>query len=107
MSKQPSSPPPGDKPAPTAPPPPPAWRHWLWPVALVAMLALYFFLPGINSTSTVTLSYSAFLSKASSHQVKTVQIGSPSSGSNTSITGTLTNGKDFTTVGPPDTSGLT
>jgi cell division protease FtsH len=107
MSKQPSSPPPGDKPAPTAPPPPPAWRHWLWPIALVAMLALYFFLPGIGTNSPQQLTYSAFLSKAASHQVETVQIGSPSGGSNTSITGTLANGKTFTTTGPPDTSALT
>ncbi|MGI9007194.1 MAG: ATP-dependent zinc metalloprotease FtsH [Streptosporangiaceae bacterium] len=107
MSKQPSSPPPGDKPAPTAPPPPPAWRHWLWPIALVAMLALYFFLPGIHTSTPVSLPYSSFLDKAASRQIKTVQIGSPSSGSNTNITGTLGNGTSFTTVGPPDTSALT
>ncbi len=70
------------------------------------MLALYLFLPGIHTTSTVSLSYSGFLSKAASRQVKTVQIGSPASGSNTNITGTLTNGKSFTTTGPPDTSSL-
>jgi cell division protease FtsH len=107
MSKQPSSPPPGDKPTPTAPPPPPAWRHWLWPIAIIAMLVLYFFLPGIHTSTPVSLSYSAFLNKAASRQVKTVQIGSPASGSNTNITGTLTNGKSFTTTGPPDTSSLT
>ncbi len=106
MSKQPSSPPPGDKPMPTAPPPPPGWRHWLWPIALIVMLALYFFLPGIGSTGTVTLSYSQFLSDAAGHQVKTVEVSSPSNGSNTTITGTLKNGKNFTTVGPPDTYSL-
>src|SRR6266851_4584084 len=58
MSKQPSAPPPGDKPTPTAPPPPPAWRHWLWPIALIATVALYILLPGINNTNTVTLTYS-------------------------------------------------
>jgi cell division protease FtsH len=106
MSKQPSSPPPGDKPMPTAPPPPPGWRHWLWPIALMVMLALYLFLPGISSTGTVTLSYSQFLSDAAGHQVKTVEVSSPSNGSNTTITGTLKNGKNFTTVGPPDTYSL-
>jgi cell division protease FtsH len=104
MSKKPIPPPLGDKPTPTAPPPPPGWRHWLWPIALVAMLALYFFLPGIAATSTVTLSYSQFQTDAASHQVKTVQFGSPSNGSNTTITGTLRSGKDFTTIGPSDTA---
>jgi len=42
MSKQPSSPPPGDRPAGQAPPPPPGWRHWLWPVALFASLLLFY-----------------------------------------------------------------
>ena len=71
------------------------------------MLALYFFLPGIHTSSPVSLPYSSFLNKAASRQVKTVQIASPSGGSNTNITGTLSNGKSFTTVGPPDTSALT
>ncbi|HUD35550.1 MAG TPA: ATP-dependent zinc metalloprotease FtsH [Streptosporangiaceae bacterium] len=106
MSKQPSSPPPGDKPVPTAPPPPPGWRHWLWPIALIVMLGLYFFLPGIVSTTTETLSYSQFQTDAASHQVKTVQLSSPSNGGNTTITGALHNGKNFATVGPPDTSAL-
>ncbi|HEY3904985.1 MAG TPA: ATP-dependent zinc metalloprotease FtsH [Streptosporangiaceae bacterium] len=106
MSKQPSSPPPGDKATPTAPPPPPGWRHWLWPVALIAMLALYFFLPGVVNTSTVTLNYSQFQSDASNSKIKTVQIANTSNGSNTTITGTLKDGKNFETVGPPDTSAL-
>src|SRR6266704_1044284 len=105
MSKQPSSPPPGDKPVPTAPPPPPAWRYWLWPVALVAMLALYFFLP-INSMSTVSLTYSQFLTDVRANKVKTVDFGSGSNGSNTTVTGTLSSGKNFTTVGPPDTAAV-
>ena len=48
MSKKPVPPPPGDRPTGSAPPPPPAWRFWLWPVALLAMLALYTFLPAIH-----------------------------------------------------------
>src|SRR5260221_10439835 len=100
MSKQPSAPPPGDKPTPTAPPPPPAWRHWLWPIALIATVALYILLPGINSTSTVTLTYSKFIATASQHQIKDVTFSSSSNGGNTSASGTLTNGKSYTTVIP-------
>jgi cell division protease FtsH len=106
MSKQPSSPPPGDKPVPTAPPPPPAWRHWLWPVAIIAMLALYFFLPGISGSQPVSLTYSQFQGKLSSHEIKTVQFSSPSNGSNTTISGTLRDGKDFSTTAGTDTSYL-
>jgi cell division protease FtsH len=100
MSKQPSPPPPGDKPTPTAPPPPPAWRHWLWPIALIATVALYILLPGINSTSTVTLDYSQFIHRASQHQIKDVTFSSSSNGGNTSASGTLANGKSYTTVIP-------
>jgi len=106
MSKQPNPPPPGDKPVPTAPPPPPPWRHWLWPIAILAMLALYFFLPGISTSGTVTLSYSSFLTDASQHQVKTAVFGNSSSGSNTTVSGVLRNGKNYTTVAPADTSVL-
>ncbi len=70
------------------------------------MLALYFFLPGRSSTTTVSLSYSQFITDATSHQVKTVVFDSPASGSNATVTGTLRNGKNFTTVGPADTSAL-
>ena len=57
MSKQPNPPPPGDKPVNSAPPPPPAWRHWLWPIALLAVVVLYIFLPGINVKTQVSLQY--------------------------------------------------
>jgi cell division protease FtsH len=105
MSKlQQSNPPPhGDKPVPTAPPPPPAWRHWLWPIALLATIALYLFLPGIHVTQPVSLSYSQFISDASAHKIKTVDFGNGASGSNTTATGELTSGQSYTTVipGPP------
>ena len=100
MSKQPNPPPPGDKPVRTAPPPPPKWRHWLWPIALLAFIALYFFLPGINVNTPVSLSYSQFISDVSAHKVKTVTFESGSSGSNTPATGELTSGKSYTTVIP-------
>jgi cell division protease FtsH len=105
MSKQQQSNPPphGDKPQSTAPPPPPAWRHWLWPIALLATIALYLFLPGIHYNQPVSLSYSQFIADANAHKIKTVTFGNGSSGSNTPATGELTDGKSYTTVipGPP------
>jgi cell division protease FtsH len=95
MSKQATPPPPGDKPKPTAPPPPPTWRNWIWPIMLVVIFALWFLLP-TRSPST-SLSYTQFLSDVSAHTVKTVQLGAVGATS----TGTLTNGKSFTVVIPP------
>jgi cell division protease FtsH len=100
MSKQLNSPPPGDKPAGTAPPPPPRWRLGLWPVAIGLVVVLYIFLPGINVSTPVTLSYSQFATDASAHLVKTVDFGSGANGANTTVTGALTNGKSYTTVIP-------
>ena len=101
MSKQPIPPPPGDKPVPTAPPPPPGWRHWLWPIAFLAMILLYVFaLPALHVNSPVSLSYSQFISDVSAHKIKTVTFGNGSSGSNTVATGDQTNGKSYTTVIP-------
>ena len=94
MSKQVTPPPPGDKPAPSAPPSPPRWRHWLWPIALIAFLALWLLLPTLH-TNQVTLTYSQFLSKVSAQQVKTVTLGS-----NGDASGTLKNGTTYKTVIP-------
>jgi len=96
MSKQATPPPDGGKPAPTAPPPPPAWRNWLWPIMIFAILALFFLLP-TRSTST-SLTYSKFLSDVSSHQVQSLQIAGSVGGTST---GTLTNKTTFTVVLPP------
>jgi cell division protease FtsH len=96
MSKQATPPPPGDKPTSKAPPPPPAWRHWLWPIAIAIMFFLYLFLP--THTSSTSLSYSQFLADASAHQVKTISIATTTGGTST---GTLTNGKSYTVVIPP------
>ena len=98
MSKQPSAPPPGDKPAPTAPPPPPSWRHWLWPAALLAALVLFLLLPRVGSPP-VNLTYSTFVSDVSAHKVKTFTLDN-STGSTAPATGTLTSGKSYTTVIP-------
>ena len=96
MSKQAKPPPPGDKAAPSAPPPPPTWRNWLWPIMLIVIFALFFLLP-TRSPST-SLTYSQFLHDVSAHQVKTVQLASTPGGTSS---GTLTNGKKFTVVVPP------
>jgi cell division protease FtsH len=100
MTKRPAAPPPGDKPVPSAPPPPPAWRHWLWPVALFVALLLYLFLPAVHTAQQVTLSYSEFITQASDHKVKDITFASSTNGANTTATGTLTNGKEYTTVIP-------
>jgi cell division protease FtsH len=100
MSKQPASPPPGDRPIKTAPPPPPGWRYWLWPIALLATVLLFFFLPAVHGQSPVDLTYSQFVARSNAHQIKTVDFGNSSNGSNTPTTGELTNGKSYTTVIP-------
>ncbi len=100
MSKQAKPSPAGDKPPGSAPPAPPAWRNWLWPIALAAVVVLYLFLPGIHVKTPVTLSYSQFTADASAHRVKTVTFANTSSGSNTPASGELTNGTPYTTVIP-------
>jgi cell division protease FtsH len=96
VSKQVTPPPPGDRPSPSAPPPPPAWRHWLWPIALMAALVLWVVLPTVHTNPPVTLTYSQFLSDLSGHQIKTIDLAPSGSAS----TGTLTSGKNYTTVIP-------
>ena len=96
MSKQVTPPPPGDKPSPSAPPPPPAWRHWLWPIGILIALALFYILPAARGASPVTLNYTQLISKLDAHQVKTISLGQ----SGQTSTGTLTDGKDFTTIIP-------
>jgi cell division protease FtsH len=100
MSRQPISPPPGGKPVGTAPPPPPRWRFSLWPLALIAVVLLYAFLPGIKIGRPVSLSYSQFIADAGAHKVKTVDFGNGASGGNTTASGTLTRGQAYTTVIP-------
>jgi len=95
MSKQVSPPPPGDKPTSKAPPPPPAWRHWVWPIMIFVIFALWIFLP--TRTTSTSLTYSKFLADAGAHQVKTIDIAQTGGTSS----GTLTNGKSYTVVIPP------
>src|SRR6266568_888374 len=100
MSKQPNPPPPGDKPVRTAPPAPPRWLRWLWPIGLLVSVGLFLFLPGINVSTPVSLSYSRFIANANAHKIKTVTFGNGASGSNTTATGDLTSGQSYTTVIP-------
>ena len=95
MTKRAAPPPQGDKPAPTAPPPPPPWRHWLWLIALVVFIALFFVLPATKVTPSVSLSYSQFMKDANAKLVRTVTINS-----NGTATGTLKDGKQYTTTIP-------
>jgi cell division protease FtsH len=96
MSKQANPPPPGDRPTGSAPPPPPSWRNWLWPITILAIFILFFALP-TRSPST-SLTYSQFLTDVQHHQVKSLQISGSVGGTST---GTLTDGKAFTVVIPP------
>ncbi len=95
MSKQAVPPPTSDKASPTAPPGPPAWRHYLWPLAIVLSLLLFLVVPATQSQQ-VTVTYSQFLKDVSAHKVKTVTIGT-----NGSASGTLSDGSSYTTVVPP------
>src|ERR1039458_7302079 len=58
VTKQANAPSTQNKGAPTASPPPPAWRHYLWLVALGFFIVLFFFVPATSSQTQVTLNYS-------------------------------------------------
>ena len=57
-------------------------------------------LPRVSGPGPVTLNYSQFVTAANQHRVKDVTFGSSSNGGNTAASGTLTNGKSYTTVIP-------
>ena len=78
-----------------APPPPPAWRHWLWVVAAALFIGLLFVVPATKSSSPINLAYSQFIADVKGHQVKTVTLNQSGSAS-----GTLTSGKNYSTVIP-------
>jgi cell division protease FtsH len=95
MSKQANPTTPGDKPAGSAPPPPPKWRNWIWPIMLIAIFALWFFLP--TRSASTSLTYTQFIQDVQKHQVKTAQLATAAGGT---TTGTLTDGKNYTVVIP-------
>jgi cell division protease FtsH len=97
MTRPANPPPPGDKGTPTAAPPPPAWRHYLWVIALAAFIVLFFVLPATRGPSPVSLTYSGFLSDVAAHKVSSVTIPQTTG----SASGTLKNGKSYTVVIPP------
>ncbi len=95
MTKPANSSPTQDSGTPTAPPTPPAWRHYLWLVALMMFIILFFIVPATSAKTPVTLSYSKFLNDVAAHKVKTVTLSTTGTAS-----GTLSNGTDYTTVVP-------
>ncbi len=96
MTKQATSPPTRENGAHTAPPSPPAWRHYLWLIATAIFVILFLVLPATSGQQQVTLNYSQFLHDVSGHKVKNVTIASSGSAS-----GSLKNGKSYTTAIPP------
>ncbi|HVA09518.1 MAG TPA: ATP-dependent zinc metalloprotease FtsH [Acidimicrobiales bacterium] len=96
MTRPAATPPTRDSGAPTAPPSPPGWRHYLWLVATVVFIVLFFVLPTTNRQSQLTLNYTQFLHDVATHKVKTVTLATTGSAS-----GTLTNGSAYTTAVPP------
>ncbi|MDA8290319.1 MAG: ATP-dependent zinc metalloprotease FtsH [Actinomycetota bacterium] len=95
MTKHASSPPTRDRGAPSAPAPPPAWRHYLWLLALGLFVALYVVLPTTQGAKSVTLNYSQFLHDVAAGRVKTVTLDTTGA-----ATGTLSDGSSFTTAIP-------
>jgi cell division protease FtsH len=95
MTKQAAPPPTSDRGAPVAPPVPPAWRHYLWLIAVGLFILLYFVLPTMRGPKSVTLNYTQFVGNVAAHKVKTVDLSS-----NGSATGTLTNGEQYATAIP-------
>lgn len=102
MSAQSIQPPPNDKSIrtsrPPEPPPPPSWRNWLWPIMLLSVVVLWFYLP--NAQHPINLSYERFITQADTHQIKTATFENSAGRSTTTATGELRNGMAYTTVIP-------
>ena len=95
MSKQANTSPPGDRPSGSAPPPPPTWRNWIWPILLVVIFGLWFFLP--SHPRATSLTYTQFVKDVQSQQVKTAELATTPGGT---TTGQLKNGTNYTVVIP-------
>ena len=74
MTKHASARPTRDKGAPTAPHRHPAWRHYIWIVAIGTFIFLYFFTPATRGEKQVTLNHSQFFRDVSARKVKTVTL---------------------------------
>ncbi|MFG2859227.1 ATP-dependent zinc metalloprotease FtsH [Streptomyces sioyaensis] len=85
--------PPREPPKPPGSPPAPTWRRWLLPLALVIMFLVLLMRP--QSSPGTSLSYSHFLGKVNTGQVKTVDINDKGA-----VDGTLKDGRKFTTQIP-------
>ncbi|QHC23025.1 ATP-dependent zinc metalloprotease FtsH [Streptomyces sp. GS7] len=85
--------PPREPPKPPASPPTPAWRPWLLPIVLVILFLIL--LMRSQSSLGTSLSYSHFLGKVNTGQVKTVDINDKGT-----VAGTLKDGRKFTTQIP-------
>ncbi len=97
MTRQAKPPPTPERGTPSAPPAPPAWRHYLWLVAIALFILLYLLLPTTpRGAGPVSLSYSAFLSDVTGHKVGTVTIDASGTAK-----GTLKDGRSYTTAIPP------
>nr|WP_081635487.1 ATP-dependent zinc metalloprotease FtsH [Nocardia sp. BMG111209] len=99
MSRQAGSPPPSDRPV-GSPLPPHRQGRWVWIIPIAIILVVFVgtvWLSGLRTPapSTRTLNYSEFLSDIDSRQIKTATI--ESSGK---VTGTLNDGKAYTTAVP-------
>jgi cell division protease FtsH len=98
MTRQASSPPPdpsGSTPNSQQNQTPSPWRHVLLLISLGLFLWLLFTLPLTNTPAPVNLTYTQFIHDVSAHQVSTLKISSDGA-----ATGTLHNGRTYTTVIP-------
>jgi cell division protease FtsH len=76
------------------PPQPPWWRPWLLPVGLLITMLLLLS-PSVSNQSATSLTYSDFVTKIQSGQVRSVVIDGKGK-----VTGALTSGKSFTSKIP-------
>jgi cell division protease FtsH len=67
----------------------------IWPIMLIAIVALWFFLP--TRSASTSLTYTQFTKDVQSHQVKTAQLATTPGGT---TTGQLKNGDNYTVVIP-------
>ena len=89
-----SGPPRDPAPPSKTPSQPPLWRWWLLFFGLLLTLLLLWS-PEVMPKTTVNLNYSSFLARVEANKVKTASINT-----NGAVTGTLSNGEDYTSQIP-------